>query len=349
METKCVRHPVELMPGLSVSPLSTGMVRVRLHYSADPVISSPENLDTLAAMMGGRDSWRWAKEMELDFEAQSGEAVFDRRWLDRQRKHVRTPLATMDIDSRGRLVRRPNGRVRIFMEPDDLPAGLPETVESLDRTFGIGMDVGAGTGASDSTIQVFCVQGREQAAAFNSNRITPSDLGRLAVAVARYYNDALICCVQKMHGITAIRAMVEAGYPHIWQSRRITGRTEERINALGWPKGELTDKELLDRWIDALASDPPGTVLHDFETLEQHRQYLYDEMGRPALSRMTVLNVTARQQHGDLVVACALANRACMDLPRQKNVTLRRVDWRCFEGRLMEWKRKQMQLAEQGW
>jgi len=340
--------PEQLMPGLTISPLSTSLCRVTLHYSADPVVSQPDVLDELAALLGGRQSWQWKKEMELDWDAQSGESVFETSWIARQRGNIRTPIGTMDIDAHGNLVRRPGGRVRVYIDPTVMPADVPIEVASVQRTFGIGMDVGAGTGASDSTIEVFCVQGREEAASFASNRVTPSDLGRLAVAVGRWYNNALICCVQKMHGLTTIRAMVEKGYNHLWRSRDMRQRVEVQANQLGWPKGEMSDKLLLDEWRDALAA-ADGCKLHDFETLEQHRQYIYDDAGRPTLSRMSNMNVAARGQHGDRVVACALANRACKDLPVQVNAVMRTQDMNCYEGRRRQWQLRQLQEANQGW
>jgi len=349
MEHKVLEGAEQLLPGLTISPLSTGMCRVTLHYSADPVVSQPEMLDELAALLGGRDSWRWKKEMELDWDAQSGEMVFETQWLGRQRPYIRNPIGRMDIDAAGALARRPSGRVKVFIDPTVMPDGVPVEVQSVQRTFAMGIDVGAGTGASDSTIEVFCVQGREEAASFASNHITPSDLGRLAVAIGRFYNDALICCVLKMHGVTAIRAMVDLGYPHIWRSRDIKQRTEVQANQLGWPKGELSDKLLLDEWRDALAADPPGTILHDFETLEQHRQYLYDDAGRATLSRMLKTQVSGRQQHGDRVVACALANRACMDLPKQKNAIMRARGPNSFEGRRKQWETQQLLETQTGW
>jgi hypothetical protein len=333
-----ITEPTVLIPGLTARRNSTRIVAVDLHYSADPLGMTDEKLEMLADEMGGRDTWRWRKEMELDPYAQAGEALFLGEWLDWQRRQCCNPIRLMDVDPAGSsLAEHPSGKVKTWLEPRALPKDLPELVESAERTFGIGMDVGAGTGASDSTIVVMCAQGFEQAAEFKSNRILPWNLGLLAVAVAHYFNDALICCVQKMHGSSAIRAMVAAGYTRLWRTRVANRIAETPTKNLGWPHGEIPDKLLYDRWAKALSEH--ATILHGVETVEQHRQYVFDEEGRPCFQRHKGLNPTARQQHADLVVAAALAYRACRDLPKFIHPVTRLLPQETLAGRREQWRR----------
>ncbi len=315
-------EPKVLMPGLAVRPTHRGYAAVDLDVEADPLTLTVEVLDVARAEHGCRkrvdgtweDSWKWRKEMLRDFGAIIGQKVFEPPFLDRQRVHQREPAYRMDLDESGQLVRSDRGLLCVWLEPDSQPAELPKGAESVTRSFGIGIDVGEGVGNSDSTIEVFAGDNREQAAELADNRITPSDLGRFAAAVARRYNDALICCVRPMHGITTIRAIVdECAYYNVWHHRLAERIYERRAEVLGWAKGESTSALLFGKWIDAIQG--ARTILHSLRCLQQHGQYVYDELGRITLQSLVAEPVEFRLRHGDMVVGSALAYRACIDLP----------------------------------
>jgi hypothetical protein len=335
----------QLIPGMTAKPLSTGLVLLSVHYSADPIGWTQDRIDTVRRRLGGIGSWRVKKEMEMDANAQSGENVFDPGWLDlQQAKHLRAPLMRMDVSTEGKVYEKSDGRLRIWIPPDRLPADLPHGANSARLTFGMGMDVGAGTNQSDSTIVGFAVQGMEQAFEFNSAGVAPAYLGRMAVAIARYYNDALICCVQKLHGITTIRSMLDLGYTNLWRNVQ-HDRMVETANGgrIGWVKGESNDALLMDNVGDALQGSAGldvmsahGVVVHSVQLLEQLRQYVYDESGRAVLSKNKILNTAARKQHGDLVVGTALGIRACMDQPPYRVLSMKQIPDGCAEARHLE-------------
>ena len=319
-----------LMQGLVARPLSTGLVRLDIDIDADPIGLNSETVAQLARVMGGVNSWRWRKEMLRDADAQSGEGVFDGSWIEAQRGNVRQPLKRMEVASDGTLYEKSDGRIRIWILPDQLPMELPSGADSAVMTFGIGMDVGAGTGQSDSTIEGFAVQNMEQAFEFNSNNITPANLGRVAVAIAKYYNDALVCCVQKMHGVTAIRSMLDLGYTNLWRNTAPDKMVETASGGrIGWVHGENSSALLMDRVGDRLEGAADGAevdvlsarsvIVHSADLLDQLRMYIYDESGRATLSKHKDLNTMARKQHGDLVIGSGLSIRACMDSPPYKN------------------------------
>ena len=213
------------------------------------------------------------------------------------------------------LVPRAAGRVRCWVHPDSQPEGLPAGIVSVRRTFAGGNDVGEGVEASDTTMVVLCGDSREQAAEWALNTITPTDAGRLAVAVCRFYHGALACPVRKMHGLTMIRAMVdECGYGRLWRDQHVTTAAKVRTDQLGWPKGEASDEYLFGRMVDAIQYH--RITIHSAELMRQLRQYIYDEMGRITLSTLADTPVELRRRHGDLAVALALAWRAASDLPR---------------------------------
>lgn len=306
-----ITEPTMIDEGITAKPTRTGFISVRLHYSADPEHFTPDVIASEKARLPG---WKWRKEYEIDANAQAGMPVFDPEWLDVQYKSVREPVWRMDLDERGELVRRDRGRLRVFVPPDSQPADLPSNIECVARSCGIGMDVGEGVSKSDSTIQVMFADIREQAAEFACNRIRPSEFGRMAVAVAKYYNDALICCVRKMHGLTVLRTMAdELGYPYLWHARAAARVVERHSHMLGWRRGEMSDEYLVGPLIDGLQHG--RFLLRGLTTVSQLGQYVYDERGSVVHQQLVDVPAQERHRHGDLVVALCLAERACRDLP----------------------------------
>lgn len=315
-----------LMPGMIARLTSRDLVAVEIWPEADPIGLPPGVLDREKRRLGSRQlpdgtwklSWRFRKEYGLEFDAAAGQRVFDDEWLEKQSPRVMQPLARMDLDEDGVLVKKDRGRLLIYQWPDAQPPELPEGLVGVSRGCGMGMDVSEGVGASDSTIEVFFADTREQAAELADAYIHPADLGRMAVAIATMYNDAVICCVRKMHGLTTLRAMAdECEYPYLWHSKLATKMWEARTENLGWPWGELTDM-LFSRWADRLQHDT--TILHSGSAILQHREYQYDEKGLICHVRTRDMSPAQRRRHGDMVVACALADVACKDVPRFRAV-----------------------------
>ncbi len=375
-----ITKPRKLMTGLTATPTAREIVVVNLHYTADPESITPDVLDRERARLGCRrntdgtwhTTWQWQKEMELDWQAQSGKPVFG-DCLDHQRQFIAEPLYALDwnfdplamtkdqfiaeppegmawdhgqqmpaqrdgddrvvlghgfwrLDDRKKervldafLVRQEGGRVKVWHSPRSQPEHLPEHSERVVRAAGIGMDVSEGVAASDSTIVVMFADNREQAAEFADNEIHPAELGRMGAAVARYYNNALVCCVRKMHGITTLRTMRdECGYSYLWRSTDPNKTTEVSTANLGWGGGEASSPYLFGKWLDAMEKHEP--ILHSLTLVDQMRQYIYDEAGRITHQRLVNLSTAVRERHGDLVIGAALAYRACLDLPKFKKI-----------------------------
>jgi len=316
-----------VMDGLTARGNRNTFVAVDLGMEADPGTFTPELIESEKAGMPG---WRFKKEYLRDWDAQTGQPVFEEEWIDRQRQNARDPIERLDIhrvtrdgivqrDRLGHvkyiLVPKAKGRLKIFTRPDSQPAGWTEGSPRVIRAAGMGMDVGEGVEKSDSTLAVMFADTRELAATLACNRIRPGQLGRFAAAVGRHYNNALICCVRKMHGLTALRAIADSGYPMIWHNRDPKKTAQLQSKDLGWPRGEATSDLLFGKWIAAMETEGLAT-LRCLETIEQHRAYIYDDLGRPTHQRLKSQPVAVREKHGDLVIAAALAYRACIDIPK---------------------------------
>jgi len=258
----------------------------------------------------------------------------------RQRDFQQNPIYCMMVLPSGKLERCKNGPIKIFIDPADLPDGLPDDIESLDRQFGMGIDTGEGVGGNDSTMTAFAVDTLDQAFEFRSNHIRPDAFGRIAALMAEFYNNALICPVRKMgHGIACIRAIVDHGYSRVWREKNPKTYVQVPTNLLGWPHGEVSHNSfLLDNWVAAIRDT--RVKLHGVDSITEHGQFIYDDLGRPVVSKFKELPAEARARHGDLVVACALAYRACLDISKYRNIVHQSSSTMCFE------QRRRMRLAE---
>ena len=346
-----ISEPTQIDVGISARPTATGFVSVDLAYQADPIAFTPE---VIATERAGLPGWRWEKEYERAWNAQAGQPVFETEWIEMQRPRIEEPLmrARWDPEAKGlgakpvseghpAIVADDHGPIRIYRLPSQKPDVMPAGIVGLRRACGIGIDVGEGVGQSDSTVQVFFADNNEQAAEYASNTVRPADLGRIAAALARFYNDALICCVRKMHGITVLRTIMdECRYPFMWRSKPTDRMMEMDAKSYGWPGGEATSPYLFGKWTDAMQYDV--VQLHSLTTLDQHRQYIYDSSGRITHQARADLNVQVRERHGDLVVACALAYRACLDMPKYRRQWRRRMVPGSFE-----WRAEQQRAKKQ--
>ncbi len=318
-----------IMPGLVARLNNNGFTACELRMEAAPEIFTDAVIKSEMAALPG---WRFRKEYLLDFDAQSGKPVFEPAWLDVQRARLCDPIYRMDLDESGKLVKRDGGRLAVWIPPDFRPKEVPSTIKSARLGFAAGLDVAEGVLASDSTIEVFRAANREQAAELADNAIAPTDLGRFAVAVGRYYNNALLCPVRKLHGLTTLRAILdECAYPYVWHDKIADRIFPSQTDRMGWRGGEASSEFLFGPWTDAIQHDK--TILHSANCLKQHQQYIFDEMGRITHQALAQMPVQVRERHGDRVVGCALAYRACLDMPAFVRMVEKEVPYMSFQWR----------------
>ena len=329
-----ITAPTVLLPGLTASPTRRGVLSVDLGVECDPETFTQAMLDSEKERLGcvrnpdgaWRLSWKYRQEYLRDFDAQVGKPVFDPAKLMMVSRPA-APIYTMDYEiyhvGEGKWAARitkhltgGEGPIKVFLDPASVPPMLEgQYFKSVTRSFGIGSDVGEGVEQSDSTLQGFATDNREQAFEFASNQINPTDLGRLAVALAIYFNDALICPVRPMHGVTMLRAILdECKYSRVWRDKSKSQTTQQTASQCGWAKGESSSPWLFGPWIDAI--DKGQTILHGLLTIDQHKQYIYGSRGEITQQKLAGVPAEVRNRHGDAVVGCALALRACIDSPQ---------------------------------
>ena len=307
-----ITEATAVAPGITARLNKTGWVAVDLSYEADPVAFTPQIIETEKARM---PDWMWEQEYCRNFSAQVGKPVFAPAWLRMQEPYITPPLWRFTWQRRAKkLVSDQDGDVLVWIHPESQPPGKPPGMETVVRSFAMGLDIGEGVGRSDSAIVGFVGDTKEQAFEFRSNELTPNEMGSLAAALGRMFNQALVLCVRKMHGLTTIREMIDTeGYGRLWMDTIKDKYTEVTSDRIGWRGAEASDENLFGPWRKAIQENL--VTIHSAELKHQLGQYVFDEFGRIVHQTLVNESVQLRQRHGDVAVAGGLAWRAACDLP----------------------------------
>lgn len=255
---------------------------------------------------------------EIDMDSSAGASFFDGEVLARMEEEL-----CREPDARGDMVYRvspKDGRVDYVQgfEPDygrrslalwfkPKPDGTPEQ----GRDYIIGVDVAAGTGASNSAISVVDKLTGEKVAEFADPLTSPEDLGRLAVALCKWFGgvERRPLLIWEENGPGAIfgrEIMRVQRYRPVYMRRNESDDSPKAGTKPGWFTGTKTKLVLLGAYRRKLAR---GTYLNRSRpALAECRQYEYMAGGGVGIVDTSDADDPsgARDQHGDRVVADAL-------------------------------------------
>ena len=262
-----------------------------------------------------------AQELDIDFAGSTG-AFFDHERLDMiAKKHVRPAL------TRGELVfsndcksvefdKTIRGRLHLWAECGK-GGSLPR-----DRRYVIGIDIAAGTGASNSCMSIVENKTNDKVGEFAAPDMRPDKLAKYAVALANWLRDendrpALLIWESQGPGRIFADAVVELGHREIWYrtSENTLDRTPTR--SMGWMPTRDSKQALLGRYRKSLFNEE--FVNHSREAIDECREFIYDSTGgvQHALSISATDKSGAKSNHGDRVIADALA---CLALGGNRHI-----------------------------
>ena len=294
--------------------------QVRMHWAEHPVKAAGSYRDVKGNI---RSPWydkevlrcsspiEAAQELDIDFAGSAG-AFFDHERLDLiARKHVRAPITRGELEfspdcKQVDFVANGKGKLHLWSQPD-VAGLLPK-----DRKYVIGVDIAAGTGASNSCLSVAESKTREKIAELAVPDMRPDQLARYAVALANWLRDdlnqpALLCWEAQGPGRIFGDAVVELGHRQIWyrKTEGTIGLAPSRL--MGWIPTRDTKQALLGRYRKCLFTE--DFVNHSREALAECREFIYDSSGgvTHALSTSASDKSGAKANHGDRVIADALA------------------------------------------
>ncbi len=192
----------------------------------------------------------------------------------------------------------------------------PTSLAPPARPYIVGVDAAAGTGASNSVLSVWDAKSCEKVGQHVDPHIKPERLAKLAIALCRWFWDAYLIWETNGSGRAFGDAVVEWGYGRYYKRPSKTETGETGANA-GWAPTRDNKYQLLSKYRGALAD---RTVCNRSEqAMLETLEYLF--LGNQWVEHSILSDNEdpsgARDQHGDRVIADALAVKVMDDQPKQ--------------------------------
>ncbi len=210
---------------------------------------------------------------------------------------------------------REDGELKLWFRPGvggEVPFGR----------YTVGCDIATGLGGDESSASTACIlnQGTgEQVGEFSSTRIRPADFGRLVVALCRWFYGAFLAwdAMGPTGGTFKEEVVDRVGYGDVYRHKSGLELVRKETLKAGCL---LPNDEAKYRAFSAMASawDDLKFLPRSEAMLKECREYEFDgstgKIIHKAAAR-TEVGANVGKLHGDLVIAAALAWRACEDRP----------------------------------
>lgn len=268
-----------------------------------------------------------AEELDMNHMG-AGDTIFDSMELERYKAlHCRPPRSKFNLEfeksttreditkmllannvSRVMRTHRPKGQWRMWA---DIVAGRPD--QTLDYILGV--DISKGLGASNSVISVTCKQTREKIAEFADANVPPHDLAWAVCSGALWFGgkSGLPLVIYESNGEAGVAFGRELskilGYPNLYIDKAIGTIDEKQSKNYGWHSNRDKKAMLLSNYNRALVHN--GFINHSEEAIIEAMSYIYYENGGIGPAELIKESDSARQTHGDRVIADALTLIGC--------------------------------------
>jgi hypothetical protein len=182
-----------------------------------------------------------------------------------------------------------------FREEEDGPLsiwGFP----SPDSVYCIGADVAEGLSYGDySSAHIIDATTGEVMAHWHGH-CEPDVFGEILADLAWWYNQALLCIESNNHGLTTIKAAQRAGYRNLYRQRKITQRSPQATETMGWKTTTVTKPLCIDELSAAIRNDE--LTIYCYKTIGELRTYVRKDNGK-----------TSGSPHDDRTMSLAIANQ----------------------------------------
>ncbi|MCH7908060.1 MAG: hypothetical protein IIB38_00395 [Candidatus Hydrogenedentes bacterium] len=249
-----------------------------------------------------------AQEHDRDFVG-SGDPFFASDELEKLMARTRPPASVKTYRSDNGSV----GKLRLWLQPAAFDS------PPLDRCYVLGVDVSAGTGASNSCLCVFDCRLKEKVAELADPNLDPFELAEIAVQVGRWFEDwtgtpAVLIWEAQGVGRSFGKRVQNLGYENLYYSGSGLTEEERKSRAPGlWATRDSTQSLIRDYGV-ALCSGRFAEPSED--GIRECHDYRYFPNGKVAHYRQITSEDAsgARENHGDRVAANALALRASVGI-----------------------------------
>lgn len=266
---------------------------------------------------------RLAEQLDIDYMGSAYE-FFDAREIDRLKKEtVRLPFHTGELDFDNDTLRPirftplNKGRLKLWTYLDEKTGEPPH-----DRNYTVGVDVAAGTGASNSVLVVSDCLTKEQVAEWVSPNTRPEVLAQVAVALGRWFSGsdkmaAMMIWEAQGPGRPFGDVVIAASYTPVWYRRNERSISQKLTDVPGFYATLETKLALLTEYRRAISGE--HYLVRSVMQLEECRAFVYAlNGGVDHQQSLTSIDPSgAKHNHGDRPTAGALSWKAMKDRSAQ--------------------------------
>jgi len=202
-----------------------------------------------------------------------------------------------------------------------------------DHKFVLGVDVSAGTGASNSALCGYDATTNEKVLEYVNPYIRPEELAKQAVAIARWLGNAYLVWESNGPGRQFGSRVMELGYGNVYLRKQEETLSRKISQIPGWAATKETKLVLMG---DYRAAIEKGLCINrSKEALEECLEYIFNTQGGVSHSREDdkIDPSGAKANHGDRVIADALAWRGLSErkskpMPQKPKAPIGSLAWR---------------------
>jgi len=253
-----------------------------------------------------------AQQLDINAHA-SGDPFFDLDHLERIETEVVKPPrlkgelkfeVTPDEDGIDRIVvhgftEDPDGRLEVWAPLDG--KGNPR----LERNYGAGCDVSAGSDASNSVCAVGDMLTGEKVAELTVVLVNPDLFAQYAIAIAQWFNGAKLIWEVNGPGVQFTKEVMRLGYTKVYRKTDETRYRRKVTDSPGWSSNR--DAKLAVFGALRTAYNRSDFFERSYWAVREAMEYEYMENGGVGTTAMIEADPSsARANHGDRVMATAL-------------------------------------------
>jgi len=272
-----------------------------------------------------------AQEWEIDY-LRSGYQYFNQIILNRLEAKTSLPSGrrgSLVLDSDAAEVEgftdHQRGEMKLWINLD--ARGKPPVSQ-----YTAGIDISTGTGSSNSVIAIADRVTGEKVAEWASSTVMPYHLAIVAVAICKWFHGAYMLYEVNGPGKEFASKREDLRYSNIYYRRREDAVNKKVSDIPGWWSSKESKRDLLGAYRNAIQGET--FIERSAATLRECSAYV-DEGGKVVYSGIREMTDSDGNEsnHGDRVVASALAYKGCKDRPVGKNPLTMAVPYNSLEGR----------------
>ena len=329
------------------------IIKLRLHWSKHPKKAAGLYKDS-----SGKERSPWydneciravssveiARELDIDYQGSGGAFFSPISEIDRLTKEAKNPVLEGDLEedpTTGRFrdfIIRHGGALKLWRHPEAFQK----------EEFGpyvVGIDIAAGTGASNSCISVFDAKTKEKVAEYVRPDIVPEKLATKATALCWWFSDRSkypAKMIWEASGIGRIFGIkiLDIGFSNIYFKRNERTLARKLSDEPGFYTSGDSKKTLLGEYRSKLFGN--YVKVYSLESLNECRCYYYTANDRIEHTGAQGLDPSgAKSNHGDRVIADAL----CVWLMKETSIDETKeqeqeIPENCFAARRMRFLRE---------